>query len=110
VLKLLVMLVSFLMVGRALLALRQHRLELTSQSAAIYQQIRERNESLLDQRVQIARETNPWALAAALKDAGVNTGAALQKRVTQVQTIRPQVETDLVAPLLDGHANPARPR
>ena len=98
-LKLLVMLVTFLGVGLALLGLRQHRWELNSQSARIYGQIRERNETLLDQRVAIARVTNPWALVAALKDSGMNTGGALERRGTKVGKTPPAVETDLVAPL-----------
>ena len=116
--KLLVMLVTFLFVGLALLALRQHRLELTSQSAAIYDTIRDRNHTLLDQRVEIARRTNPWAVASALKDAGINTGQALELRDTQLNKpvaspATPAVETDLVAPLMNdgsGHLNPSRPR
>ena len=111
--KLLVMLVTFLAVALALLGIRQHRLELTSQSAAIYERIRERNETLLDQRVLIARQTNPWTLATALKDSGVNTGTALQPRDTQLGRplpATPAVETDLIAPLIDGHSNPARPK
>jgi hypothetical protein len=111
VLKLLIMLVAFLGVALALLGLRQHRMELTSESVKIYDQIRERNESLLDQRAQIARNTNPWSLAATLKDAGVNTGAALRGRDPEphAQATKPQVETDLVAPLMD-RANSGRLR
>ena len=81
--KLLAMIVTFLAVGLTLLALRQHRLELTSQSAAIYDIIRDRNHTLLDQRVEIARKTNPWAIASALHDSGVNTGDALRIRDTR---------------------------
>src|SRR3954471_3399162 len=98
--KLLVMLVAFLLVALTLLGLRQHRLELTSESAAIYERIRERNETLLDQRVVIARRTNPWALAAALNESGVDTGDALRARQTRVGEpaptpgVRP-IETDL---------------
>jgi hypothetical protein len=116
--KLLALLVTFLLVALALLALRQHRLELTSQSAAIYDTIRDRHHTLLDQRVEIARRTNPWALAAALNQSGVNTGDALRVRDTTLGAPAnsanvPAVETDLVAPLLNdgtGHANPGRPR
>jgi hypothetical protein len=115
VFKLLAMLMMFLVVALVLLGLRQHRLELTADSVRIYDQIRDRHHTLLDQRVIIARQTNPWALATALKEQGVNTGEALRSRTTQLTPrggtgITPQVETDLVAPLLtDGH-NPGRPR
>lgn len=96
--KLLTMLVAFLLVALALLGLRQRRLELTSQSVTIYSQIRERNETLLDQRVLIAQKTNPWTLADALQKSGVNTGAALQTRVTALKAPAPTgIETDLTA-------------
>jgi hypothetical protein len=116
VFKLLAMLVTFLLVALGLLGLRQHRLELTSQSTRIYETIRDRQHTLLDQRVAIARETNPWAIAAALEEHGVDTGDALRKRQTQLgkppgAVTVPAVETDLVAPLLgDGHAGQSRPR
>lgn len=98
--KLLAMLVTFLVVALLLLGLRQRRLELTSETSAIYAQIRERNETLLDQRVEIAKQTNPWTLAGALKSSGVDTGAALQNRPTSVgRGALPMVETDLVAPV-----------
>jgi hypothetical protein len=119
VFKLLAMLVTFLFVALALLALRQHRLELTSQSASIYESIRDRHQTLLDQRAEIAKRTNPWALANALNEQGVNTGEALRTRATRLPNrdaapaapgAAPPVETDLVAPLLDdGHAA-GRPR
>ena len=99
-LKLLVMLIAFLGIGLALIGLRQRRWELTSQCAQIYTQIQERNETLLDQRVVIARKTNPWALATALKDSGVDTGSALQPRATSLKAATlPAVETDLVDPV-----------
>lgn len=78
------MLVAFLLVALALLGLRQHRLELTAESAKIYSQIRERNETILSQRVDIAKQTNPPALATALEASGVNTGAALHMRGSSV--------------------------
>jgi hypothetical protein len=112
VLKMLVMLVWFMVVSMVLVGLRQHRLEITSGSASIYDEIRDRRQTLLDQRVEIAKQTNPWALASALQSAGVNTGEALRSRDTTVSGPKiPKVETDLVAPVLgDGHANPDRPR
>jgi hypothetical protein len=99
VFKLLAMLVTFLVVALALLGLRQRRLELTSESASIYEQIRGRKETLLGQEVEIAKWTNPWALAASLEDSGVDTGAALKNRRTTVGRTVPAVETDLVAPV-----------
>ncbi len=96
--KLLAMLFIFLIVALALLGMRQRRLELTSESSSIYAQIRDRNETLLDQRVEIARQTNPKTLATALQNAGIDTGAALQSRQPIRRTL-PVVETDLVAPL-----------
>ena len=98
-LKLLVMLVTFLGVGLALLGLRQLRWELNSQSVKIYSQIREREETKLQQSYAIAQQTNPWALANALKNNGVNTGGALERRGTQAGKPLPAIETDLVAPL-----------
>jgi len=102
VFKLLFMLLVFLGVGMALLGLRQRRLELQSDSVTIYDHIRERQEALLDQRAQIARETNPLTLAALLQHKGVNTGAALQLKDTSLgkgSEAQP-VETDLVAPVM----------
>ena len=111
--KLLVMLVVCLAVALALLGLRQRRLELTSQSAAIYQQIEERNQTLLDQRVAISLKTNPIAVKDALQATGVNPGPAFETRDTQIgrpASATPTVETDLVAPLIGGHDSPSRPR
>jgi hypothetical protein len=99
VLKLLVILLTFLGIGIALLGLRQHRLELNAQSVQIYSQIRDRNEKLLSQNIDLAKATNPWALAANLKHSGVNPGAALERRGTQVGKEPPAVESDLIAPL-----------
>ena len=98
-LKLLVMLVTFLGVGLALLGLRQHRLELTSESAKTYALIRDRGESILGNQVDIARVTNPWTLAANLKKTGFNTGSALEKRSGNKAQLIPSVEQDLTAPL-----------
>ncbi|HEY4329704.1 MAG TPA: hypothetical protein VGN88_08200 [Phycisphaerae bacterium] len=102
--KMLVMLGAFLLVALTLLSLRQHRLELTAQSAKIYGEIRDRNDILLTQQVEIARRTNPWTLANNLQKSGVNTGTALQLRPDSTPHTTPPagtVETDLVAPLLD---------
>jgi hypothetical protein len=117
VFKLLAILVTFLLVAQGLLGLRQHRLELTAQSTKIYETIREREHTLLDQKVEIARSTNPMAIAATLEQQGVDPGDAMRMRQTQgkpagaVQLPPPSaVETDLVAPLLNGHAGQNRPR
>ncbi len=99
VFKLLAMLVTFLAVALMLVGLRQRRLELTAESAAIYGQIRDRRETLLDLEVEIAQKTNPWALANALQQAGVNTGGAMQPRRASVGRSVPSVETDLTAPV-----------
>ena len=70
------MLGTFLLVALAMLALRQRRLEMTADSVRIHDEILTRRQTLLDQRVQISKQTNPWALAAGLKAAGMETGAA----------------------------------
>ena len=94
------MLVALLLVALVLLGLRQRRLELTSETAAIYAQIREKNEALLDQRVEIAKVTNPWAIAGTLTSSGIDTGAALRSRSTSVgRAPVPAIETDLVDPV-----------
>ncbi|MGN6370223.1 MAG: hypothetical protein ACTHN5_18355 [Phycisphaerae bacterium] len=115
-LKLLVMLGTFLLLALGMLALRQRRLEMTADAVRIHDQILARRQTLLDQRVQISKRTNPWALAAGLKAAGMDTGGALQER-PEATNVRPggsapAVVTDLVAPVMggSGHANPRRPR
>jgi len=100
--KLLVMLGAILLVALTLLSLRQHKLELQAQSVKIAGQIRDRNDTILTQQVEIARITNPWTLNTNLQNAGINTGGALQPRQTSHRSAAtPTVETDLVAPLLD---------
>ena len=94
--KLLAMLVTFLVVGLMLLGLRQRRLELTAECSGLYAHIRGQEETLLGQRVEIAKNTNPWALNASLTNAGVNTGGALKPRRATVGRTVPAVETDLV--------------
>ena len=107
---------TFLLVALAVLALRQRRLEMTAESVKIHDDILARRQTLLDQRVEISKRTNPWALAAGLKAAGMETGGALEERplTTNVKTNNstPAVVTDLVAPVLgdSGHANPRRQR
>ncbi len=111
------MLGTFLALAMALLALRQHRLELTSQSVKIHDEIHAREQSLWAQRAQIAERTNPWALASGLRDAGVDTGAALRPHTSTKAAgsgnAPPAIETDLVAPVRGdaggGRVNPNRP-
>ncbi len=103
-LKLLFMLIAFLGVGMVLMGLRQRRMELQASSAEIYQHIRERQETLLGEEAQIARETNPLTLASSLKNQGVPVGPALELRDTHEKKPGGEgpVETDLVAPVLGG--------
>ena len=114
--KLLVMLGTFLLIALTVLALRQRRLEMTSDSVRIHDAILARRQTLLDQRVQISRQTNPWALAAGLKAAGMDAGGALQARPAtpslQTGAATSTVETDLLAPVMgnSGHSNSNRPR
>ncbi len=74
---------TFLAVALAVLALRHERLEVTAETVRIHDQILARHQTLLDQRVAIAKQTNPWALAAGLKTAGVDTGDALASRAAE---------------------------
>ncbi len=130
--KMLMTLGTFLVVALAVLALRQRRLEVTSDVARIHDEIVARKQTLLDQRVEIAKQTNPWTLAASLKASGVDTGDALELRQRSGNKLgtngsgsgaaRPAVETDLVAPVMEGngggsvntsgqgHVNTNRPR
>ena len=98
-LKLLAMLMAFLLVALTLLGLRQRRLELTSETSAVYGQIRERNEKLLDQKVVIAQNTNPRTLVSSLQNAGMDTGPILQPRPANPRTALPVIEQDLVDPI-----------
>ena len=107
-LKLLVMLGAFLVVAQVLLGLRQHRLELTSQSVSIYSKIRDCNDTLQGQQADIAVKTNQWTLAAALEKSGIDTGKALRPPVGKPGAngpSTPQVETDLLAPLMEDRTN-----
>ena len=93
------MLVTILVVGLMLLGLRQRRLELTAECSNLYAHIRDQEETLRGQQVEIAKNTNPWTLNASLTNAGLNTGAALKSRRAAVGRTVPTVETDLVAPV-----------
>lgn len=120
--KMLVTLGVFLVVALTLLAVRTHRLEVTSESARIHEEIKQREQTLLDQRAQIAQQVTPWTLVANLKAAGMDAGdAVVSHAITTPPTVRqqsqtPAVETDLVAPLMNnndsggsGHSNRNRP-
>ncbi len=104
-LKLLFMIIALLLLSLAVLGLRHHRQEVTSQTAKIHALILQREQSLADQKVLITRATNPLTLAINLKAAGMNAGEAMQPRDVRRTRVAPgapapgTVETDLVAPL-----------
>lgn len=107
-LKLLVTLGSFLFVALALLGLRHHRLELTSQTAKLYEQIQVRTHTLWDQEALIAQKTNPIVTAKNFKSAGLDTtayspnGALTQPAPKKPKNAPNQDVGDLVAPLRRG--------
>jgi len=68
-LKLFATLLVFLLLALAVLGLHHHRLELTAQSARLRDHIRQQEHLLADQRVEIARTTDPRVLAEHLKKA-----------------------------------------
>jgi len=102
-LKLMVMIGAFLLVGLSLLGLRQHRLELTSQTAKLHDQILEREQVMWGQELQIAKTTNPLAVSEGLKTAMPELTAAYLPRGTApargVRTPAPGGDRDLIAPL-----------
>ena len=69
--KLLFTLMVFLMLGLALLGLRQHRLELTAETARLHQQVLDREKTLDGQEVQISQSTNPLKISEAIKASGI---------------------------------------
>jgi hypothetical protein len=71
-LKLFATLIVFLLLALAMLGLRHHRMELTAQTARLRDQIRQQEHVLGDQRVQIAKVTNPLVLTENLKKAGID--------------------------------------
>jgi hypothetical protein len=71
-LKLFATLIVFLLLALAMLGLRHHRMELTAESARLRDQIRQQEHVLGDQRVQIAKVTNPLILTENLKKAGID--------------------------------------
>ena len=109
------MLGTFLLIALAMLALRQRKLEMYADTVKIHDEILARRQTLLDQRVEITKKTNSWALAASLKAAGVDVGGALESRPSAESGTNgpqiPKVESDLLAPVIgNGHSNPSRPR
>ena len=97
------------MVALVVLALRHHRLEVTSETVRIHDEILARKQMLLDQRSgdRLRRRRIRGRLAAGLKAAGMDTGNALESRTSSVPKaagpVIPRVETDLVAlPVVDG--------
>ena len=65
----------FLMLALTLLGLRQHRLELESQTAQLRRiALAEREETLRDQQVTITQRTNPLALLDGLNKKGLDLG------------------------------------
>lgn len=70
-LKLLVTLLAFLALALAVLGLRQHRLELTAQTARLLEQIERRTHSTWDQEARITTVSNPLVLAQNLKSRGM---------------------------------------
>ncbi len=98
-LKLLTMLVAFLLIALMLLGLRQRRMELTSETSALYGQVQDRRERLLNQQVEITGVTNPKTLNQSLANSGMDPGVALHPRNTNARPNVPTVETDLIAPL-----------
>ena len=95
--KLLVMLVSFLLLALAILGIRQHRLEVTSQTSRLIDQIEQRKHELWDQDPKITETSNPLALAQNLKSRGL-VGDIGVKDKREADT-----PGDLIAPLRRRH-------
>lgn len=96
-LKLFAAILGFLLIGLAVLGLQHHKLEITSQSVKLHNDIVQRQHTLWDQQVLISQKTNPLALAEGLKKAGMSPGEALTPREKPKPVNR--VEGDLIAPL-----------
>lgn len=100
--------VVFLLVALALLGLRQHRLELTSQTAQLQADVQLREQTMWGQRMKIAQETNPVVLAAELKKQGLadGGGGSVLPWDRQMSTIglknKPKAATGQTGDLLDG--------
>ncbi|MEI8197423.1 MAG: hypothetical protein WCI73_16115 [Phycisphaerae bacterium] len=73
-LKLFVTLVLFLALALGLLGLRMRRLELTAETARLRLDVERRQHQLWGQEDQIARQTNPPALAEGLHNSGLVLG------------------------------------
>ncbi len=106
--KLLVTLGTFLFVALALLGLRHHHLELTSQSAKLYDQIQQRLHTTWDQEAQIAGKTNPIATVKNIKSNGLDTslyersGAMTQPAPKKQKNTSGHDDGDLTAPIRRG--------
>jgi hypothetical protein len=104
----LVTLGSFLFVALALVGLRHHHLELTSQSAKLFEQIQDRTHTLWGQEAVIAEKTNPIATAKNFKSAGLDTtaftpnGALTQPAPKKTKGTSARDDGDLIAPLRRG--------
>ena len=66
-LKLLVSLVSLFLVAALVLALREQRMDLTSDSAKLFIKINQRRHLLWGQQIKISTATNPIAISRTLK-------------------------------------------
>jgi len=111
VFKLLVTLGFFLLVAMTLFGLRQQQMEIHAQCARLYRDIENRKDTLRNQQLEISRATSAKALTLGLKNAGIDTGDALQMRDGRTGKPRspaktmPAIETDLIAPLRNGERN-----
>ena len=76
-LKLFVTLVLFLALALGLLGLRMRRLELTAETARLRLDVERRQHQLWGQEDQIARQTNPPALAEGLHNSGMVMGSPI---------------------------------
>ncbi len=91
-LKLLVSLVSLFLVAVLVLALRQERMDLTSNSAKLFIKINQRRHLLWGQQIKISAATNPIAISRTLK-ARAAAEAAQQATATMPALIAVPVKT-----------------
>lgn len=106
--KLFVTLVLFLALALGLLGLRMRRLELTAETARLRLDVERRQHQLWGQEDQIARQTNPPALAEGLRNSGLVLGRPIGsaaagdgRDVTNVGAggVRTDADRDLLAPV-----------
>ena len=76
--KLLFTLGAFLLLSLTVLGLRQHRLELTAQTARLHNEALQLQQALADQQVEITQKTNPLVLQKELAQMGLAGGAVTQ--------------------------------